>query len=362
MNLRLDISHTIQLLSEMVDRPIQLMEVCGTHTVAISRSGLRHQLPKNIRLLSGPGCPVCVTPVSIIDLCIELSHKENVDVFSFGDMLRVPGSNTSLQTAKLSGGKIHVVYSPLEALDYAKQHPNQEVIFIGVGFETTLPIIAATIVRAKSEHIVNFSVIPAGKLAPPAMAFLMEDPNVCIDGFICPGHVSSIIGSKPYEFLVERFKVPCVITGFTAQDVADGILMLVRQIQNNQPQVEIQYKRAVQEAGNPTAIDIQSQVFECIDAEWRGIGTIPQSGVSIRHEYENFDALIKFNLKIKANDFVPTGCQCGNVMQGRIVPNECPLFGNKCTPNEPIGACMVSSEGACAAYYRYEQNLSNYAH
>lgn len=344
----------LKRIHSLTTESYHLMEVCGTHTVSISKSGLRSQLPSNLRLLSGPGCPVCVTPVSIIDLAIELSQQPKITVFTFGDMLKVPGSFTTLQKSLSNGGHIKVVYSPLEALEFAKNNPNQEVVFIGVGFETTLPILAATLQRSKNESIQNFSMLAAGKLVPPAMSALMEDPQVRIDGFLCPGHVSTIIGSQAYQTIVEKYGVPCVIVGFLPLDIVEGIWLILKQLTTKTEKVEIQYRRAVTPVGNKKAIDAIFQVFEVVDTEWRGLGIIPNSGVQLRNEYQAFDAMKKFHLKIENNSSMPLGCHCGEVMKGKFIPPECPIFGKQCTPTHPVGPCMVSSEGACAAYYHFE--------
>ncbi|MDK9700258.1 MAG: hydrogenase formation protein HypD [bacterium] len=340
-------------IDELVTRPIQLMEVCGTHTVAISRFGLRSRLPKQLKLLSGPGCPVCVTPTSVIDALIALCRLPNITIATFGDMLRVPGSVSSLQEERATGKQILVTYSPLEALDFAKAHPEHIVVFAGVGFETTLPVLAATIIRAREQQLANFFVVMSGRLAPPAMMTLLESNDVRIDGFICPGHVSSVIGSKPYEPIASKYRVPCVITGFEAKDILEGVYLLVEQIEQQRASVEIQYKRAVPEAGNPQALAAMERVFRVCDAAWRGIGLMPNSGMELNDEFSAFDALKRFGITLPEANAMPTGCQCGEVMRGIKTPPECPLFGNGCTPARPVGPCMVSTEGSCAAYYRY---------
>ncbi|MCX7836160.1 MAG: hydrogenase formation protein HypD [bacterium] len=354
MNLQTPFDTILQSIHSLSTQKRNIMEVCGTHTVSISRSGLRSQLPSNLRLLSGPGCPVCVTPVSVVDAAISLSQQPNVVVFTFGDMLRVPGTQSTLQREMSRGAKVKIVYSPLESIIYAKTHPKQQIVFIGVGFETTLPILAATIQRAKFENLLNFSMLVAGKLVPPAMAALMEDPNVQIDGFICPGHVSTIIGAQSYEFLVKQYSIPCVITGFLPTDIAEGILLLLKQLSSNRSQVEIQYTRAVSWSGNISALQLMDEVFEPVDSEWRGIGLIPRSGVQFKEEYIGYDAIRRFQISLERNAEMPKGCSCGDVMKGILLPFECPIFGNLCTPTHPVGPCMVSSEGACAAYYHYE--------
>lgn len=333
------------------NKKVNFMEVCGTHTVAISKSGIRSLLPKNIRLLSGPGCPVCVTPQSDIDSAIEIAKKKNVIFTTFGDMLRVPSNSSSLEKELSKGADIRIVYSPADALETAKTNPSKEVVFMGVGFETTSPLIAATILQAKKEIIKNFSIVSAFKLIPPALKALLSDKSIKIDGFILPGHVSTIIGSKPYEFI----NIPCVISGFEGEEILESIEMLLKQIENGAPKVEIQYKKAVKAEGNPDAVNILYKVFEPCDSVWRGIGMIPDSGLKLREEFKEFDAARKFNIKISKTE-EPKGCSCGDILKGKKIPTDCKLFKKACTPINPIGPCMVSSEGACQAYYRYEQN------
>jgi len=340
-------------IEEIVTYPINLMEVCGTHTVAISRSGLRSRLPKQLRLLSGPGCPVCVTPTSIVDTLIALARQPDVLISTFGDMLRVPGSSSSLDEERSHGATIQTIYSPLEAIEYAQSHPEKQVVLAAVGFETTLPVLAATIIRVKELGLTNFFAVPSGRLAPPAMAALLQAKDVRIDGFICPGHVSTIIGTEPYEFLVREYGIPCVITGFEASDLLEGITMLLEQIVTKNPKVENQYRRAVDTQGNEKAKSVINQVFKITDAEWRGIGTIPNSGVEFNDEFAMYDARSKFNVEVVTSSKMPAGCRCGEIMRGIKLPHECELFGTACIPSHPVGPCMVSTEGCCAAYYRY---------
>jgi len=333
-------------------KDIKLMEVCGTHTVAISRAGLRKLFPSNLKLLSGPGCPVCVTPNDYLDRVIAYSRRKDVIIVTFGDMVKVPGSTSSLEKEKSRGADVRVVYSPLDALNIAKDNPKKKIIFLGVGFETTSPSVAATIKTAKEQNTNHFFVYCGHKVMPPAMRGLLED-NAKIDGFICPGHVSTIIGSTPYEFISKDYDIPCVIAGFEVLDVVEGIYMLVKQIvEDEKPNVQIQYTRSVKKEGNPKAVALMYEVFEREDSNWRGLGVIPQSGLKIRKEFCDFDAFK--NIKVKVE---PTKenkqCICGEVLRGIKSPLECKLFGKICIPENPIGACMVSSEGACAAYYRY---------
>lgn len=330
---------------------LKFMEVCGTHTVAIFKFGIKNLLPKNISLISGPGCPVCVTPTSDIDLAIEMSKRKDVIITTFGDMIRVPGSHSSLEKEKMDKANVEIVYSPLDSLDIAKKHPEKSIVFISVGFETTSPTIAATILQAEKENIKNFYILPFNKVIPPPMGALL-DSNVKIDGFICPGHVSVIIGSKPYEFIPRQYNIPCVITGFEPIDILQSIYMLLLQKIANKAKVEIQYKRTVTPEGNKTAVDILYKVFKPSDSNWRGLGVIKNSGLTLAQKYIRFDAGKKFNIHIKkSNEF--KGCKCADVLKGIIVPTGCRLFGKKCSPETPLGACMVSSEGTCAAYYKY---------
>ncbi len=332
---------------------VNLMEVCGTHTVSIARSGLRSVLPPQIHLLSGPGCPVCVTPNEDIDKIIALSEIEGVTLATFGDMIRVPGSRTSLQKQKAEGASVEVVYSPLDALKLAKENPDRQIVFAGVGFETTAPLVAATIKHAKADGVSNFSVICAHKNVPHVLEALVNDPEVKIDAFILPGHVSTIIGSKPYEFLARDYGIPGVVTGFESVDLLQGIAMLVRQLAGGEAKIEIAYARGVSAEGNTTALQMIDDVFEECDSKWRGIGAIPRSGYRIRDEYAEFDAVKRFDPD-PGETIEPKGCRCADVLRGVIPPSKCGLFGSRCTPQDPVGPCMVSSEGSCAAYFKYQ--------
>ena len=337
---------------QTADLDISLMEVCGTHTMAIAKSGIRQLLPKNVRLLSGPGCPVCVTSQSDIDAVIELSQRQNLIMVTFGDMIRVPGTRGSLQEARSEGADIRIAYSPLDALRIAGENPRQEVVFLGIGFETTAPAIAATLEQAGEMGLRNFSVFSLHKLVPPALENIFSDPAVKVDGLICPGHVSIVIGTEPYAQLAEKYNKPCVITGFETPDILEGIYRLILQIKNTQAQVEIQYRRVVKAEGNKAAQEMMMQVFKPAAARWRGLGIIPDSGLVLRREYAHMDARQKFD--IAEREEVPIkGCACGEVLTGRIIPPECALFGKACTPLKPVGPCMVSQEGSCAAYFRY---------
>lgn len=331
---------------------VKIMEVCGTHTMAIFRFGIRNLLPENIKLISGPGCPVCVTPTSIIDTAIEMVQKRLGIMAIFGDILRVPGSESSLEREKANKGDVQVVYSVLDALELARNTPKKPVIFFAVGFETTAPSIACAIETALKERMKNFFILSANKLIPPAMEALLNSPDLDIDGFICPGHVSTIIGSSPYEFIAEKYRIPCVITGFEPLDILQGIYLILRQIAANRPRVEIQYSRVVKKEGNLLALKKMEEVFQPQDTEWRGLGVIPKSGLVLRNEYRNFDALEHFSIPVKPSKDNQL-CICGDILRGIATPLQCPLFKKFCDPTHPIGACMVSMEGTCAAYYKY---------
>ena len=339
-------------LTERIGRPIRLMEVCGTHTVEIFRHGVRDVIPKGISLLSGPGCPVCVTSIRDIDAAIALAKTAGVVLVTFGDMMRVPGGKGALNEARSEGAHVEVFYSPMDALTLAKKEQKKEIVFFATGFETTSPLIAATIKEAERTGIKNFSIYSAHKLVPPALKALLDSPEVLVDGFILPGHVSAIIGKRPYEFVASRYHKPSVITGFDAHDIIEGILMIVRQIALKRSEVEIQYRSVVREEGNPRAVGLLDEYFEPTDAYWRGIGVIPESGLKLREKYRSFDAVLRFHPTVPEYA-EPELCSCGDILRGIKTPPECPLFGTGCTPDSPVGPCMVSTEGSCAAYYKY---------
>lgn len=339
-------------LSEKLSEPIKIMEICGTHTQAISKYGLRKILPKNIILVSGPGCPVCVTPSSYIEQAITLARQGFI-ITTFGDLLRVPSNGKSLEKETSSGAKVFVVYSPSDALKIAEQNKNEIVIFLAVGFETTIPSICATILEAEKKKIGNFKILCAHKTIPSALAVLAQDPFLKIDGFICPGHVSVVIGSRSYDFLPEKFKRGAVVSGFTPLDILLSIKELISQKVVNEPKNVNNYKRVVKENGNTLALELIDRLFEPEDVEWRGLGIVPLSGLKLKEEWKNYDAG-RIEIKFETPE-EPKNCRCGDVLKGSISPPECPLFGKICTPENPIGACMVSSEGSCAAYYKYER-------
>jgi hydrogenase expression/formation protein HypD len=344
--------HLVELIAEAADRPMKLMEVCGTHTVAIARFGLREVMPDNITLVSGPGCPVCVTANRDIDLAIEIGRQPGVVLATFGDMMKVPGSHSSLAREKADGREVRIVYSPLDAVRMAFDEPDRQVVFLGVGFETTAPAIAATIKHAATQGLGNFTVLSVHKTVPRALEALVNDPEVAIEGFILPGHVSTIIGPEPYRFLASKYHVPGVATGFEPIDVLQGIWMLAKQLKEGRAEIEVAYRRGVNDLGNTTAQALIEEVFEPEDAEWRGIGVIPGTGLGIRAAFSAFDAAKRFDVEVPEPREIP-GCQCGDVLRGVVLPFQCRLFGKGCTPEHPIGPCMVSSEGSCAAYYRY---------
>jgi len=338
-------------LRQMAAPPATLMEVCGTHTVAIARHGLREALPEGVRLISGPGCPVCVTPQDQIDLFIALGGLDGVRLATFGDMVRVPGTEKSLEQARAEGAEVLVVYSPMDAVEAAARDPEKQVAFFGIGFETTAPGVALAILEAERRGLENFSVLCAHKLIPPAMTALLES-EVAIDGFICPGHVSTIIGSNAYRPIAERGKA-CVVAGFEAADVLRSVHMLLRQIGEGRSEVESEYTRAVRPEGNRKAQELLARVFRVVDARWRGLGEIRASGYELAEGFARFDAAKRFEVE-RVESVEPAGCRCGDVLRGAIEPPECGLFGKECTPRSPVGACMVSSEGACQAWYRYQ--------
>ena len=335
---------------------VNLMEVCGTHTMSIAKSGIKRMLPENVKLLSGPGCPVCVTPEEVIDGVLSLTERENVIIATYGDMIRVPGSvrGDNLARRRAMGAKVEIVYSPLDAIEIAKKNPDKEVVFLGVGFETTTPGTAAAIAVAEEENVKNFSVFLMLKTVEPALRALCAEEGFNVHGFLCPGHVAVILGEKGLEFVAEDLNTPAVIAGFEPEDILLSVYMLLKQIKEGEPKLENQYKRAVSYEGNVLAQKMVEKYFEPRKEIWRGLGVIEDSGLGLKAEYERFDAEKKFGIEFKEPK-EKTACRCGDVIRGRISPKECPLFGKVCLPEDPVGPCMVSSEGACAAAYKYQE-------
>jgi hydrogenase expression/formation protein HypD len=341
-------------LAKLVTRPWTLMEICGGQTHAIIKHGLDQLLPPQLSLLHGPGCPVCVTPLEMVDKAIEIAAKPGVIFCSFGDMLRVPGSDCDLLSVKGRGGDVRIVYSPVDAIAIARDNPDCEVVFFAVGFETTAPANAMAIELARTEGLGNFSMLVSHVLVPPAIEALLSSPDVRVDGFLAAGHVCTVMGYTEYEPIAERFRVPIVVTGFEPLDILQGIYLCVKQLEEGRAQVENQYARSVRREGNPAAQALMRKVFCVTDRKWRGLGEIPASGLRLREEYREYDAEIRFGLAGKSVQ-EPTECIAGQILQGRRKPIECPAFGTRCTPEHPLGATMVSSEGACAAYYQYRR-------
>lgn len=336
------------------DRPVRFMEVCGTHTVSIFRSGLRQLLPPEISLLSGPGCPVCVTSQRDVDYAIELASQPGVILATYGDMMKVAGTRSSLLKERAAGRDIRIVYSAADAVQMAADNPTRQVVLLAVGFETTTPTAAMSVLEASERGLRNFRIFSAHKVIGPPLRALLDSREVQLDGFILPGHVSAVIGAKPYQFMVDDYKMPGVIAGFEPLDVLQTVHMLIAQVREGRPAIEIQYRRVVRPEGNPVAQDVVARVFEPADAVWRGLGAIPQSGLRLREEYAAFDAERAFDFDIDVSySQEPKGCRCGDVLRGVMTPSQCPLFAKACTPETAIGPCMVSSEGTCAAYYRY---------
>jgi hydrogenase expression/formation protein HypD len=328
------------------------MEVCGGQTHTIVKQGLNEMLSDVVEMIHGPGCPVCVTPLEQIDRALALASRDNVIFTSFGDMLRVPGSNADLFQVRARGGDVRIVYSPLDAVELAQRHPDREVVFFAVGFETTAPANAMAVWRAKQFGISNFSVLVSHVTVPPAMTAILDSPDNRVQGFLAAGHVCTVMGWTEYEPIAQRYGVPIVVTGFEPVDILEGIVMAVVQLEEGRSEVENQYVRSVKRTGNTPAQSLIGTVFHLVDRKWRGIGEIPASGLGLREEYADFDAEIRFGLaSITASE--PEDCLAGDVLRGRLKPQQCPAFGTRCTPERPLGAPMVSSEGACAAYYNY---------
>ncbi len=350
--------HYARLIAQITKKPWTIMEVCGGQTHAIIKFGIDELLPKEITLVHGPGCPVCVTPIEIIDKAIEIASRPNVIFCSFGDMLRVPGSTKDLLSVKAQGGDVRIVYSPLDALKLAKENPDKEVVFFGVGFETTAPANAMAVHQAYLQEVKNFSMLVSHVLVPPAMEAILSSPNNRVQGFLAAGHVCTVMGYTEYEPIAKKYKVPIVVTGFEPLDILQGVYMCVKQLEEGRFEVENQYARSVRREGNLKAQELIREVFCVVPRKWRGIGEIPKSGLGLTEKYKEFDAERRFGL---ADRSVAESSECiaGLVLQGVKKPTECPAFGTRCTPERPLGAPMVSSEGACAAYYRYRRERKN---
>jgi hydrogenase expression/formation protein HypD len=347
-------------IARITTRPWSLMEVCGGQTHAIVKFGIDELLPKQITLIHGPGCPVCVTPIEIIDKALEIAARPEVILCSFGDMLRVPGSRTDLLSIKAQGGDVRIIYSPLDAVKLAERHPDKAVVFFGVGFETTAPTTAMAVYQAAQRGLRNFSLLVSHVLVPPAIEAILSAPDRRVQGFLAAGHVCTVMGWEEYIPVAAKYRVPIVVTGFEPVDILQGVLMCIRQLEQGRAEVENQYSRSVRQEGNQPAQQLIREVFQVVPRKWRGIGEIPQSGLGLRPAYEAYDAEKKFGL-VELRVEESSECLSGLVLQGKIKPHECPAFGTRCTPEHPLGATMVSSEGACAAYYRYRREPSTRA-
>jgi hydrogenase expression/formation protein HypD len=342
----------ISQIQHSAKTPSRFMEFCGGHTVTIFRYGIRQVLPSTIEMVSGPGCPVCVTANADLDRAIALAQIPDVIITTFGDMIRVPGSRTTLQEQKADGADVRMVYSTSDALKIAEDNPSKAVAFLGIGFETTAPTVAACILQAEHKRITNFYVLSLHKLCPPIIRAILDSGEVELQGLVCPGHVSAVIGSHPWEFIARDYHIPCVVSGFEPLDILQCVSMLVAQVETGRSEVEIAYRRGVRPEGNREAIRLMERVFEPGPASWRGMGEVPNSGLKIKKEYQHFDAELAFNID-PGLPYEPKGCICGDILRGVKTPLDCQLFGNVCTPQYPVGPCMVSSEGTCAAYYNY---------
>jgi hydrogenase expression/formation protein HypD len=349
------VKNLTERIAKITTKPWSIMEVCGGQTHAILRFGIDRLLPDQITLLHGPGCPVCVTPVELIDKAIALASRRDVILCSFGDMLRVPGSKSDLLSEKAKGGDIRICYSPLDALKIAQANPAKEVVFFAVGFETTAPANGMAVYQASRMKLANFSILSAQVLIPPAIELLLSSKQSKIDGFLAPGHVCTVTGYERYERIATKYNVPIVVTGFEPIDILQGIYQTIAQLEQSKGEVENAYARVVKREGNPKALQLLDEVFETVNRKWRGFGVIPESGLALKQAYVNYDAEKKFAIAdITVEE--PSECISGLVLQGLKKPIECPAFGSRCTPEKPLGATMVSSEGACAAYYRYKHD------
>ena len=347
--------HWMERIRELCGGPLSIMEICGGHTHAIMRSGIEQVLPPAVKFVHGPGCPVCVTPIAKIDQAIALARRPRTIIATYGDMMRVPGSSSSLLQERAKGAHVRIVYSSLDAVRLAVENPGSEVVFFAVGFETTIPANGFSVMRAKQLGLTNYSMLSNHVLVPPVIRAVLDDPDVRIDAFLGPGHVSTIVGSQDYEFIPAEYRRPVVISGFEPNDILESLFMILKQRREGRCEVEVQYSRAVTKHGNPRALDVVKEVFAPVEQEWRGIGAIAASGLSLREEWRDFDAYARFR------DWMPSprpentgGCICGDITRGVREPRDCALFGTECAPERPLGACMVSAEGTCAAYYRYQ--------
>ncbi|RJP81405.1 MAG: hydrogenase formation protein HypD [Candidatus Zixiibacteriota bacterium] len=343
-----------QIRGALRGRRVRIMEVCGGHTMALWRYGLPGLLQESVDLLSGPGCPVCVTPNAYLDRAVALARHPGTIVVTFGDLMRVPGSSSTLLAERARGGDIRPVYSPRDALDVARAHPERTAVFLGIGFETTAPTVAAALISAREAGLANFRMLSALKTMPQALRALAGAGEVRLDGLILPGHVTAVTGAAPFHFLAEEFRIPCVVSGFEPLDLLQSLWMLARQVSEGRAEVEIQYLRAARPQGNPRAREVLDRVFCSTAAQWRGMGAIPGSGLALREEWSGF-AAEAIPVEVEAEREHP-GCRCGDVIRGAVRPEECSLFAGPCRPESPAGACMVSEEGACAAHYRYRHH------
>jgi len=348
-----DIKKEAAILSQYsIQKPVAIMEVCGTHTTEFFRTGVKDIFPQNLRLIDGPGCPVCVTSNDYLDTAIAIGWQYNCVITTFGDMMKVPSSYSSLAKEKSKGLQVEVVYSPMDAVDLAAKNPDKQFVFLSIGFETTAPTEAVCVLEANKKNLKNFFILPGNKLTVPAVKVLLDSGEVNIDGFILPGHVSAIIGKKAWDFIATDYGKPAVVAGFEDHDLIRGTIALLNLITKNTPQVLNEYTRVVRPEGNPKALEIMYSVFQKGDAHWRGIGVIPESGLDLKPEYADFDATKQFKADVPPPKEHP-GCRCGELLRGVIIPTDCPLFGKACNPEHAVGPCMVSSEGPCSAYYKY---------
>ncbi len=348
--------HYARAIASLITQPWTIMEICGGQTHSIVKYGVDELLPREITLIHGPGCPVCVTPVELIDQAIAIASLSEIIFCSFGDMLRVPGTEKDLLGVKATGGDIRIVYSPLDALKIAQNNPSKQVVFFAVGFETTVPATAMAVYQASQRGLKNFSLLVSHVLVPPAMEAILASPNCRVQGFLLAGHVCTVMGYSEYEPIAQKYNVPLVVTGFEPVDILQGVYMCIKQLEEGRSEVENQYIRSVRQQGNETAQRLIREVFEVVARRWRGIGKIPQSGLGLRDKYAEFDAQLRFEIRgIEVPGAQNSECISGLILQGIKKPHQCPAFGTSCTPEHPLGAPMVSSEGACAAYYRYRQ-------